>query len=145
MAICDAFYVTIFLFSWQSGEHHWPNSTNVEKTDLQSSRLLCYLFESRNINFHCIENIYLFFKKRHLFVQFLGAGIVEETTYRRTGKELTCILCYGRPTSTSMQIADHADACSEQANCFICIQLNTQLICPSILNENMPKFKIVRS
>ena len=47
------------------------------------------------------------------------------------------ILCYGRPTSTSMQIADHADAFSEQANCFIYIQLNTQLIRPSILNENM--------
>ena len=83
---------------------------------------------------------------------------MEETTYRRTGKELydlvfvnhfiayiNCILCYGRPTSTSMQIADHADAFSEQANCFIYIQPNTQLIRPSILNENMSKFKIVRS
>ena len=54
------------------------------------------------------------------------------------------ILYYGRPTSTSMQFADHANAFS-QANCFIYIQLNTQLIRPSVLNENMPKFKIVRS
>ena len=55
------------------------------------------------------------------------------------------ILSYGRPTSTSMQIADHTDTCCEQANCFMSIELSTQLIRPNILNEKMPQFKIVRS
>ena len=58
---------------------------------------------------------------------------------------INCILSYGRPTSTSMQIAHHADTCCEQANCFIGIELNTQLIRANILNENTPQFKIVRS
>ena len=40
------------------------------------------------MNFHCIEISTCFLKICHLFVQFLGIGIVEETTYRRTGKEL---------------------------------------------------------
>ena len=58
--------------SYFHGEHHWPNSTNVEKTDVQSPRLLCYLLESRNIDFHCIERIYLFFKKMPSFCSVPG-------------------------------------------------------------------------
>ena len=42
--------------------------------------------------FHSVGNIYNFSKKCHLFVQFLGAGIVDETTYRRTGKEFYDLL-----------------------------------------------------
>ena len=84
--------------SYFHGEHHWPNSTDVEKNDLQPPPPpppFHDAISSSKVEIQIsLRWKYLLFplKKCHLFVQFLGAGIDDETTYRRTGKEFYDLL-----------------------------------------------------
>ena len=108
--------------SYFYGEHHWPNSTNVEKTDLQPPLFyqlaICHL-ESRN--------------------KFLLDRIWKYRCTARTGKDLYYLVFIDHFILQCVSLAldfcnlheDHADAWSKEANCFV---FYTSEILRSIVN-----------
>ena len=97
--------------SYFYGEHHWPNSTNVEKTDLQPPlfyQLAICRLESRN--------------------KLLLDWIWKYRCIARTGEDLYNLVLIDHfilhvyPllwTFASNLHEDHADAWSKEANCFV--------------------------